>query len=435
MFGTLRRIYSQDNRVKLGKPNAFGRTGASTVGFSSITTKSGSGMLQRLDTICREKLSVGPWHAIAFVGVFAIAGAAIGLAFPKWHAEGLLETPGVAIPFEEPRETSKEAEPPSKVQHVTLAEYRRAVSAYSSTAALHEFLTAAKKQGPAADRLLIQAEGSGFWNAVATPVLPFSRRDAREFGELKDAASNSLVGVELSTDARTPQLAGEMLVTMGSYFANALIRERIRGWVLKHSGEAPAKQKALHAEVVEAQMKIETMGRRIQDLKTILARYPESAKLDARQVVSISEGSDRFLSPLVQLVAAETSITQLREIIARKERQARQSDLVERYFAEADKKLQQTPLASELIPALAALATARFEGVDPQAEWAREVILRIQADIASFSSALSSMGIRNEARVSSVASRDPARLAAFGVAAAILLLVLFAFIRPPVKGP
>src|SRR5512137_2302910 len=322
-------------------------------------------MADRLDAVSRDYLSLAPWQAIAFVVACSIAGAAVGLAFPKSIAEGLLETPGVVIPFDEQRERSRDADPPVKTQYVTLAEYRRVAAAYSSEASLREFLQAAKKQGAAVDRLLAQSDDAGFWHSVASPVLPFNRRDAREFGELKDAASNSLVGVDLTTDARTPALANEMLNTMSAFFANALVRERIRSWMLKNSGEAPAKQKALRAEVVETQMKIESTGRRIQELKSILARYPEAGKLDSRQVVNIGEGQDRFLPPLAQLVAAEAFITQQRETIARKERRARQFDLMERYFVEADKKLQATPLASELIPALATLATTKYEGADP----------------------------------------------------------------------
>jgi hypothetical protein len=412
-----------------------------SIGPSAVSTEQstanrsliGCRMLQRLDRICRDNLGTGPWPALAFVAVLGIGGAGIGLVFPKWTADGLLETPGVYTPTLEPRDRPNEAEAAVKLQYVTLPEFRKVTAAYSSVTSLRDFLAAAKKNGPAADRLLAKAEKDSFWAAVAAPILPFSRRDAKEFGELKDAGSNSLVGLDLSTDARTPAVATEMLATMGAYYANALIRERIRGWVLKNSGEAPAKQKALRAEVIEAQMKIEAMGRRIQDLKAILARYPDSAKLDARQVVSITEGSDRFLSPLVQLVAAESSIAQQRETIARKERQARQFDLIERYFREADQQLQSTQLVSELIPALAALASKRFEGVDPDAEWAREVIYRIQADIASFSSASASFGIRNESRVSEVPSRDPLRLAALAAGAGVLLLGLIAFVRASLR--
>ena len=388
-------------------------------------------MLQRLDKICRDSLSIGPWQALMFVVVLAAAGAAVGLAFPKWNAEGLLETPGVFTLMLEPQRGQSE---PQREQYVMLSEFRKMAAAYSSAATLREFLTAAKKEGPAASRLLAQAETQSFWGSVASPILPFNRRDAKEFGELKDASPNSLVGLDLATNARTPTLATEMLGTMGAYYANALVRERIRGWVLKNSGEALAKQKALRAEVIDAQMNIDVMGRRIGELKAILARYPDSGKLDARQVVNITEGSDRFLSPLVQLVAAETSIAQLREAITRKERQARQFDLIERYFREADQKLQSTQLVSELIPALAELAARKFERVDPEAEWAREVIFRIQADIASFSSASTSFGIRNESRVSEVPSRDPVRLAALGAGAGVLLLGLVAFLRASLRA-
>jgi len=400
--------------------------------FETISTLNGTQMLQRLNRFCLDYLLMGPWQALALVAVLAAAGAAVGIAFPKWSAEGLLETPGVVIPFEAPRENPDSVRPEPKTKYVTLAEYRKVAAAYSSQAALREFLAASGKRGPAVDRLVLQAQQPGFWDAVATPVLPFSRRDAREYGDLKDAASDSLVGIDLATNARTPEVASEMNSIMGSHFANALIRERIHTWILKNRGDAPARQKALLAEVVEGQMKIEATNRRIQDLKAILVRYPDAVKLDSRQVIAITE--DRFLSPLAQLVAAESSIAQRKETIARKEREALQFDLLARYFAQAEEKLQSTPLVAELIPALAGSTSSKFEGVDPAEDWAREVIFRLQADIAGFSSARASFGFRNEARVAKVPSRDPVRLAAFGAVGSLLLLGLVAFIRAPMKA-
>lgn len=392
-------------------------------------------MPQRLDTVCREYLLMSPWHALAFVVVLTVAGVAIGLLLPKWNAEGLLETPGVVVPFDTRRENLPEdVRPEPKTRYVTLAEYRKTAAAYSSQVALDEYLGATKNSGPAAERLRLQADLPGFWSAAAAPVLPFSRRDAREFGELKDAASDSLVGIDLVANARTPELSREMLHLLGGYFSNALIRERIRGWILKNSGEAPAKQKALRAEVVEGQMRIDATSRRIQDLKAILARYPDASKLDSRQVVAITEGSDRFLSPLAQLVAAESSIAKLKETIGRKEREARQYDLLQRYFGQAQEQLQSTPLVSDLIPVLATATTARFEGIDAEADWAREVSFRLQADVAGFSSALASFGFRNEARIARAKFRAPAQLAALGALAALAVLGLIAFVRASMRA-
>ena len=398
-------------------------------GFETISTVNGMPMLQRLNRFCLDYLLMRPWQALALVVVLSAAGAVVGLASPKWSAEALIETPGILIPFEAPRD----AVPETKMKYVTLAEFRNVAAAYSSQPALREFLTASGKQGPAADRLLRQSQSPSFWKGAATPVLPFSRRDAREYGELKDAGSSSLVGVELAMDASTPELASEMLGMVGSHLVNALIRERIRAWILKNRGEATARQKALRAEVVEGQMRIDATNRRIQDLKGILARYPDAGKLDSRQVVTITEGSDRFLSPLAQLVAAESAIASQREWIGRKERETRQFDLLERYFAQAEEKLRSTPLVAELIPELVNLTSSKFEGVDPAQDWAREVTFRLQADIAGFSSAQASFGFRNEARVAKAQSRDPVRLAAFGAVGSLLLLGLVAFIRASLK--
>jgi hypothetical protein len=397
-------------------------------------------MIQQLDRLCRENVLVGFWQAVAFVVVLGLAGLVVALLFPKFIANGLLETPGVSLPSEVrrlPTEPERVGELESQIEKskpITLHEYRRVMSGYSTAAALQDFLTSSKAEGPAAQRLLAQAKSPGFWDAVASPVLPFSRRDAREFGDIRDAASNALVGLELSTNARDAATASEMLGLMARYFTNALLRERVRAWVLKHSTDASSKEKALQADIIEARMKIDSMGRRIADFKEILARYPDSAKLDSRQVISITEGSDRFLSPLAQLVAADTSITQLRESITRKERQARQYAFQERFFREADRLLDSNLLAVDLIPRLASLATQKFEGVDIQAEWAREVALRIEADVAGFSSALASFGVRNEPRVSAAAARDPMRLGGLAAAAALLLLGLIAFVRATMRA-
>jgi len=391
-------------------------------------------MYRFLDELCRDFLALGPATALVIVLGLAAAGAAIGLAFPKWNAEALLETPGIAAATEpDMRERPNENQSPVKTQYVTLSDFRRILAAYSSRPAVEEFLSATGMESAAARQLLAHSASPDFWAAAATPVLPFSRRDAREYGELKDAASNALDGVQIAVVAADGALAVQMLQVVSSYIKNALIRERIRAWIIKHGGETPARLGVLKAEIIDTQMKIDVMGKRVQDLKLILARYPEASKIDARQVVAITEGSDRFLSPLVQVIAAETSITQLREAVVRKERQARQLELQQQYFEQATQALQTTPLVAKLIPVLGTLAAQKFDGIDVEAEWAREVVYRIQSDLDGFATAQKSFGIRNEPRLASMASRNPLRLGVFGAAAGVLLLGLLAFVRASLK--
>ena len=111
-------------------------------------------MWQRLDTLCRDTLGIGAALAVGLVLGLALAGTAVGLAFPKWTAEGLLETPGVVAPFPEQRDRERlaEPEPRPKLQYVTLAEYRKMAAAYGSADSLNEYLVAAKKTDTDAGR-------------------------------------------------------------------------------------------------------------------------------------------------------------------------------------------------------------------------------------------------------------------------------------------
>ena len=181
---------------------------------------------------------------------------------------------------------------------------------------------------PGAARLLKQAESPGFWDKVAAPVLPFSRRDQKEFGDIKDASATYMLGLELTADARTESVAQDIVDMLASYYINAVVRERIRAWTLAGKVDAQSLEKGVRADILRAELDIELYARRAEDMKAILARYPDAARMDSRQVVSVNpaEGGERYLSPLAQLVGAESAISQRRELIRRWQRELKQKD-------------------------------------------------------------------------------------------------------------
>jgi len=136
-------------------------------------------MFRSIDSFCRATLALSAGTVVAIVLGLAILGAAVGMAFPKWSAEALLETPGILTADSDAREKQQDKDAAGKTQYVTLSEFRKVLAAYSTEPSLQEFQAAAKVQGAAANRLLAQSSKSAFWTGVASPVLPFSRRDAR----------------------------------------------------------------------------------------------------------------------------------------------------------------------------------------------------------------------------------------------------------------
>jgi hypothetical protein len=344
--------------------------------------------------------------------ILAGVGAGAGLVFPKYEATALLDTPGSSI-----------------------VEIKRVMPAYASEAALRQFFAAlGASESSAANRLQSQARGAAFWESAARPVLPISRKDTKEIGDMKEGPTTSLIGLELKADGRDPETAEGAVLLLGDFFANALLRERIREWIVSGLGESRTRQKSLRADTIAAQLEIDSSRRRIADLKSIVTRYPDASRFEGRQVVSVAEGGDRFLPPTAQLVAAEARVSQVQESILRNERRIRQLDLLAGFYEAADTSFRNQVLSGELIQELQARAQRAFGGSDSDAEWSRESMLRTESAISGFAVALASLRIRNGARVQPVVSRSPLRLGALGAALGLVFISALAFVRMSVRG-
>ena len=117
-------------------------------------------------------------------------------------------------------------------------------------------------------------------------MLPFSRRDQKEFGDIKDASATTMLGLELTAHARTEVVARDMVDVLAGYYVNAVVRERIRAWTLAGKVESQSQDKCVRADILRAELDIELYGRRVEDMKAVLARYPDAARMDSRQVVA-----------------------------------------------------------------------------------------------------------------------------------------------------
>lgn len=324
-----------------------------------------------------------------------------------------------------------------KANVIELSAYKRVAASYDSADQLRAYVEAVGlRENPAAARLLRQVESPGFWEKAAVPVLPFSRRDQKEFGDIKDASATAMLGLELTTDARTEATAQDMVMILAAYYTNAVLRERVRAWILAGKVDALSQLKVIQADILRAELDIDLYGRRAEDMKGILARNPDAARMDARQVVSVNpaEGGERYLSPLAQLVGAESAISQRRELIRRWQREHKQKEVLAQFFGEAEAQLDRETDVSKLLSALRVLSAKTFAHPDSAQEWSREAALRVNGALDNFEVMRSQFGVRNGVRVGAVSGRDPLRLGALGAAAGVLLLAGLAFVRGTLRA-
>jgi hypothetical protein len=222
-----------------------------------------------------------------------------------------------------------------------------------------------------------------------------------------------------------------MVNILAGYFINGVVRERVRAWTLAGRLDATSQEKVVRADILRAELDIELYRRRVEDMKALLARYPDAARMDARQVVSVNtaEGGERYLSPLAQLVGAESAISQRHEMIRRWQRELRQKTILAQFYADADALLDREMEVARLLGELRALAAKAFSHADAAQEWNQEAALRVNGALDNFDVMRTQFGVRNGIRTDAVASRDPLRLAGLGVVAGLALLGALALLR------
>ena len=392
-------------------------------------------VLKTIDDLLERFVGVSGWVAMLVPVILAGLGAVVGLSLPKFEAIGMLQFPEEQKVVENKPNEPKPVDPMARDVNynvIELAAYKRVAGSYNSSPQLLAYFEAAGLRGkPGAERLLKQSESPAFWNRVAAPVLPFSRRDQKEFGDIKNASVTTMLGLELSTDARTAEMAEQMLGIMGGYYTSALIRERIRAWVLAGKVDSQSQEKAVQADILRAELDISLYARRAEDMKAILTKYPDATRMDSRQIVSVNstEGGERYLSPLAQLVGAESAMSQRRELIRRWQRELRQKPVLAQLYDAAEGLVDREFEVKKLLRELKALSSKTFAHTDSEQEWSKEAALRANAMLDNFEVMLSQIGIRNGVSVQPVPSRDPLRLAFLGGLTGFLLLGLMAFIR------
>lgn len=390
--------------------------------------------LKQVDSWSRTFLGMRATTAAVIVALFSIAGAAAAVLFPKFEATALLQFPEAQKPgpaTEQPRSIDPNA------NVIELAAYKRVAASYDSAPQLQAYLEASGVAASAgAARLLRQAENPAFWMRAAAPVLPFSRRDQREFGDIKDAPGTTMLGLELTASARTAAVAQEMVELLAGYFINAVVRERVRAWTLAGKVDAQSQEKIVRADILKAELDIELYSRRIDDMKVMLARYPDASRMDSRQIVSVNpnEGGERYLSPLAQIVGAESAITQRREFMRRWQRELKQKSILADFYVKAESTVNRELIVTRLLPELRRIAEKTFAHADAKQEWNQEAALRVNGAIDNFEVMSGQFGVRNGIRVGAAETRNLLRLVLVGLSAGLALLGVIAFLRITIRS-
>lgn len=367
----------------------------------------GISLAEMLDQLHRH------WRRIVLCAVaIAVLAAAFAWLRPRYEASGFWYTPGW-----------------------TLADLKRFKSEFGSSEVLTSVLEETKlTEKPGAVLLIARSQAPTFWQTSVRPLHPLTRRDAKDIFEPKEAGSSTVMGLELSVIGREPLVAREAVLLLGDFMNQTLMLTALQGWIASAQAGSNAERMKIDNQVLQTRYTIEQTARRIVELRELQAKYPESNRMEARQVINADASSARYLAPIAQIVALEAAVAEANEGLRRSERRSDQVRLESVYFDQAAKLARTTQNGWMLWEKLTALKQSVFQPLDLGDDPTREISNRLDLDLKGFKDQFSiAFGFRSPVMEPTRNARSAAKFGLAGAAAG-LLLGMFAALTPLLLG-
>ena len=287
--------------------------------------------------LIRQRLLIG-----AIVAAGAVLGALVSFMSTKYVSEGLFLTPGVSV-----------------------NNYKRYESVFSSAARLQQFLSTAGQSETVDGKLLSDlSHQTGALREAVTPEFAFTDKDQKVFGvKVAGDEPGAMIGVRLRFEHPQPT-QGTAVVLLSEYLRDTFIRVDMETTMLDRCNAFRAREQELRNAQISNNFLIAQEEKRVETLREIIARSPAASTLDNRQIVSLEKGSERFLSATAQLVAAEIYIADLKLNELQNERERVASAIKRDYYCQAQQALQKQAVGRDFLDDLKRIQLAAFEDHD-----------------------------------------------------------------------
>jgi LPS O-antigen subunit length determinant protein (WzzB/FepE family) len=217
------------------------------------------------------------------------------------------------------------------------------------------------------------------------PVYAFAREDVREFAQLPQDESNSVIGLTLSYEANSPENAYNNVSFFGNYIRDCLLYVTLFNYIMDGYSNTISELNKNENDIIDFKFQLSQNTNKLKDIKAIISNYPESAKIENRQLVSIENGGDRFLAPVTQLVGIESALADLRQEIAELEREREKLTVRAEYFSRSYSGFEKMGERGEsLFLLLKSAKDEVFKNKDLNKDAFKEVYNNLSIDLQTF---------------------------------------------------
>ena len=191
------------------------------------------------------------------------------------------------------------------------------------------------------------------------------------------------LGLRLTHTAPEPQQVANIASWLGDYFKDVATREAVREQVSRWKAENRQFSDRALERRLKFEFDIQQAQKRATALKAIVAAYPDAARRDSQQVVDVRKDNEKFMSPMSQLVGAESEVIDIRERLQKLDREIEQQSFVKSLVLEADTAANNAQSGNDSVRQLSGVITEASKKVKTEAE--REKLLSLAADLSQIS--------------------------------------------------
>jgi len=281
------------------------------------------------------------WVAFVFGILGALCGLAMSLASTRYVAEGLFLAPTLSV-----------------------ASFKKYEAALGNKQRLQKFLDSNDLTGTQTEELLTRLlELPGAQDEAIQPAFSFTGRDAKVYDIAKVEDAGELLGIQLRLE-RKAVTEDSPIRHLAEYLRHTMIEVDLRDTMLTQCLDFQRRQQELRNEQIQSDFDALQLRQRAARLRELIASVPGTAGIDSRQVVSVENGGEKYLSPAAQLVAAEVAITEADLGTVKRGREQTAAALKKAYYCEGRELQKASDSGQAFLLQLDVLREKVFAGSD-----------------------------------------------------------------------
>jgi hypothetical protein len=153
------------------------------------------------------------------------------------------------------------------------------------------------------------------------PVQRLTKQDVKDFTETaRNTEDNFIFGLRFSAQKSSPEQAQELTRMQADYCLDVALRSSVLELLRGLFTNKVTQLDRAKVERIRTEYEIINALNRLKEFRRIAQAYPDSARVDARQLISVDKGGERFMPIPSQMAAIETQIVDMREQITRSDR-------------------------------------------------------------------------------------------------------------------